>query len=240
MTSNSFKMLKQVRKRYSFSFLAKDNRTEIYSVVDHKEGNQMLTENIQSPATGYTDRSPAIYTQSVENESTFEAIAWWRMEITANLCGWNSKKTVNPNPAPGQPEITIEGATIKGVIKLKMKALQPSITEWGLYSNVTILSEFSTPLQGVTPSFVFRCVAEEYFDEDFIQRYVITDYDAGEIPWEVTLDETNSTGQPKGFLDIPLTSGAELPGSAPGGDGSVPENSVVYVSTFTVTEVILP
>ena len=239
-TSNSFKMLKQVRKRYPFSFLAKENRTETYQVIDHLEGNQMLTENIQSAGTSYTDRFPATYSQSVENESTFQAIAWWRMEITATLCGWNSKKTFNPNPPPGQPNITIVGATIKGVIKLKMKALQPSYSEQGLYSNTIVASQFSTPLHGVTPSFVFRCVAEEYFDEDFIQRYVITEYEAGEIPWEVTLNEENSIGQPKGFLDFPLTSGAELPGGSPGGAGSVPENSVVYVSDFIVTEVILP
>ena len=240
-TSNSFKMLKQVRKRYSFSFLAKENRTETYSVIDHLEGNQLLSSNNQSPATAYTNRTPAIYTQSVENESTFQAIAWWRMEITATLCGWNSKKTFNPNPPPGQPNITIVGATIKGVIKLKMKALQPSYSEQGLYSSVfTPNYVLTAPINGVTPSFVFRCVAEEYFDEDFIQRYTIPEYDAGEIPWEVTLNEENSTGQPKGFLDFPLTSSAELPGGSPGGDGSVPENSVVYVSDFIVTEVILP
>lgn len=242
-TSTSFKMLKQVRKRYPFSFLVEDERVESYRIVDHKPGNQMIYEDNQNPGSGYYIRTPAFYNHYETKTNTFKAIAWWRMEVTAELCQWNSKTTVTEDAETGLPVTTIAGATIKGVIKLGMKALQPNYSEYGLYS--TAYTDIGFPLFwdrfcGVAPSFVYRCKAETYFDEDFIQRYEVLEYDGGEIPWEVTLTEDNATGAPKAFLDFPITSGAELPGEAPGLPGSVPTNSLVFIKDFIVTEVILP
>lgn len=241
--STNFKMLKEVRKRYPYSFLAVQQRNEIYNVVDHKEGNQMLYEDNQNPGYGYYFRTPAFYDHFVNKTNTFQAIAWWRLEINAELCGWNSKKTVSVDPETQQQVTTIAGATIKGYIKLGMKALEPSYSEQGLYSNAfttEYFSQFWDRFTGVAPSFVYRCKVDTYFDEDFVQRYEVLEYDGGEIPWEVTLTEDNSTGQPKAFLDFPITSGAELPGEQPGQPGSVPENSLVFIKDFVVTEVILP
>lgn len=241
--STSFKMLKEVRKRYPFSFLAKQSRLERYEVIDHRDGNQMLYEDVQAPGNSYLRRSPAFYGHSITKENTFEAIAWWRMEVTADLCDWNSKTTVTIDAQTQQQTTTVAGATIKGYVRLAMKALQPSYAEQGLYSNA--FTDFGFPqfwdrFCGIAPSFVFRCVPETYFDQDFIERFYIPEYDAGTIPFEVTLTEENATGQPKAFLDFPITSQAELPGQLPGAPGSVPENSIVYVKDFVVTEVILP
>jgi hypothetical protein len=124
-----------------------------------------------------------------------------------------------------------------------MKELVPSYAEEGLYSNMFTnvgFPQFWDRFCGVAKSFVFRCKADPYFDQDFIQRYEIPEYDAGEIPWEMTLTEDNATGQPKAFLDFPITSEAELPGQQPPPPGTVPDNSVVFIKDFTVTEVILP
>jgi len=242
-TSLSFKMLKDVRKRYPFSFVAKHSRVEQYHIVDHKEGNQLIGEDNQSPGSGYYTRSPAFYYQNVTKENSFKALAWWRMEVDAELCGWNSKKTVATNPETGQQQTTITGIKVRGVIKLSLKQLVPSYAEEGLYSNMfttEYFPQFWDRFCGVAKSFVFRCKAEPYFDQDFIQRYEIPEYDAGEIPWEMTLTEDNATGQPKAFLDFPITSEAELPGQQPPPPGTVPDNSVVFIKDFIVTEVILP
>lgn len=241
--STSFKMLKQVRKRYPFSFLVTDSRVEEYRVVDHKPGNQRVVEDVNSPGNNYTMRSPSFYDEAVTKLNTFQGIAWWRMEVDAELCGWNSKKTVTTDAETQTTQTTIVGATIKGVIKLGMKALQPSYSEQGLYSSMYTQEYFGSfwdRFTGIAPSFVYRCVPEVYFDENFIQRYYIPEYDAGEIPWQVTLDEDNAKGKPIQFLDFPLTSGAELPGQNPGQPGSVPDNSLVFIKDIIVTEVILP
>lgn len=242
-TSTNFKMLKQVRKRYPFSFLTVQERVESYDIVDHKPGNFLISEDVQAPGYGYFKREPAFYDHTETKTNTFQAIAWWRMEVTASLCDWNSKTTVSIDQQTQQQTTTVAGATIKGYVKLAMKALQPSYAEQGLYSN-TITTEyfanFWNRFAGVAPSFVFRCVPEIYFDENFIQRFYIPEYDAGTIPFEVTLTKDNATGQPKAFLDFPITSEAELPGQASGAPGSVPQNSLVFIKDFVVTEVILP
>jgi hypothetical protein len=241
--STSFKMLKEVRKRYPYSFLAVQQRAEVYNVVDHKEGNQMLYEDNQNPGYGYYFRTPAFYDHFVNKTNTFQAIAWWRLELNAELCGWNSKKTVSTDPETQQQVTVIAGATIKGYIKLGMKALEPSQSEQGLYSNAyttEYFSQFWDRFTGIARSFVYRCKVETYFDEYFVQRYEVLEYDGGEIPWEVTLTEDNCKGQPTAFLDFPITSGAELPGEQPGQPGSVPENSLVFIKDFVITEVILP
>lgn len=241
--STSFKMLKEVRKRYPYSFLAVQDRNEVYSVVDHREGNQMLYEDNQNPGSGYYIRTPAFYDHFVNKTNTFQAIAWWRLELNAELCGWNSKKTVSVDAETQQQTTTIAGATIKGYIKLGMKALEPSGSEQGLYSNAftsEYFPQFWDRFTGIAPSFVYRCKVDTYFDEDFVQRYEVLEYDGGEIPWEVTLTEDNCKGQPTAFLDFPITSGAELPGEQPGQPGSVPENSLVFIKDFVITEVILP
>ncbi len=241
--STSFKMLKEVRKRYPYSFLAVQDRVEFYSVVDHKEGNQLLYEDNQNPGSGYYFRTPAFYDHYVTKTNTFKAIAWWRLELNAELCGWNSKKTVSTDPETQQQVTTIAGATIKGYIKLGMKALEPSQSEQGLYSNAyttEYFAQFWDRFTGIARSFVYRCKVDTYFDENFVQRYEVLEYDGGEIPWEVTLTEDNCKGQPTAFLDFPITSGAELPGEQPGQPGSVPENSLVFIKDFVITEVILP
>jgi hypothetical protein len=241
--STSFKMLKEVRKRYPFSFAVNHTRTEVYSVVDHKEGNQMLYEDSEAPGNSYLRREPAFYSKNVETSNSFKAIAWWRMEVNAELCGWNSKKTVSVDAETQQQTTTIAGATIKGHIKLGIKILQPSYSEQGLYSQLYTLSygqNFWDRFCGIAPSFVYRCKVETYFDEDFIQRYEVLEYDGGTIPWQVTLDEDNAKGMPIKFLDFPITSEAELPGENPPPPGTVPENSLVFIKDFVVTEVILP
>lgn len=242
--STSFKMLKEVRKRYPFSFVATESRVERYEVVDHKEGNQMLYEDIEAPGNNYLRRSPAFYNHNITKENSFKAIAWWRLEVSAELCGWNSKKTVSVDAETQQQTTTIAGATVKGYIKLGLKQLQPSYAEQGLYSLAyTTLGfpSFWDRFCGIAPSFVYRCKVETYFDEDFIQRYEVLEYDGGEIPWEVTLTEDNCKGKPIRFLDFPITSEAELPGQSPPGTGdTVPDNTLVFIKDFVVTEVILP
>jgi hypothetical protein len=165
------------------------------------------------------------------------------MEVDAKLCGWNSKKTVGVDPETNQEKIIIKGATIKGVIKLGLKQLVPSYAPEGLYSVASTEQFFATGWDrfcGVSKSFVFRCKAEPYFDEDFIQRYEIIELDGGEIPWQVTLDEKNSKGEPIKFLDFPITSMAELPDQPSPGEGTVPDNTMVFIKDFIVTEVIMP
>ena len=241
--STAFKMVKRIRKRYPFSFLAKQVRSEFINVVDHTEGNQVVYE--QGGGSGYLARAPMCYTGYLpQNENTFKAIAWWRLEINAELCGWNSRKEVSTDPVTGQTNTVITGITIKGYIKLSMKAIEPSFSRQALYSNIYHAQTYfddTVDLTGVTPSFVFRCKREmDGINEYYQPTYYIPEYDAGTIPFEVTLDETNAKGEPVKFLDFPLTSGSELPGQAPGEEGSVPENSLVFIKDFVVTEVILP
>jgi len=242
--STSFKMLKEVRKRYPFSFVAKESREESYQVIDHKEGNQMLYEDIEAPGNNYLRRSPAFYNHSITNENSFKAIAWWRLEVNAELCGWNSKKTVSVDAETQQQTITIAGAIVKGYVRLGIKQLQPSYSEQGLYSlayTTSYLPSFWDRFTGIAPSFVYRCKVDTYFDADFIQRYEVLEYDGGTIPWQVTLTEDNAKGKPIKFLDFPITSEAELPGQSPPGTGdTVPDNTLVFIKDFVVTEVILP
>lgn len=242
-TSTNFKMTKEVRKRYPFSFKAIHTRTEAYHIVDHNEGNQTIGEDNQNPESSYYVRSPAFYYENVSKTNTFEALSWWRMEVNAELCGWNSKKTVSVDPETQATQTIITGATIKGVIKLGLRQLVPSYAPEGLYSytlpNIN-LPPFWNRFCGVAPSFVFRCKAEPYFDADFIQRYEIVEYDGGEIPWQVTLDEDNAKGNPIKFLDFPITSETELPGQITPAPGTVPDNTMVFIKDFVVTEVILP
>jgi hypothetical protein len=241
--STNFKMTKEVRKRYPFSFVAKESREEDFRVVDHRPGNQMLREDNEAAGTGYFRREPAFYGHSLTKDNSFKALAWWRMEIDSELCGWNSKKIVGFDPETQQETTTVVGATIKGYIKLGIKILQPSYSEQGLYSQLYTVSygqNFWDRWTGISRSFVYRCKVEPYFDENFIQRYEILEYDGGEIPWEVTLDEDNSKGKPIKFLDFPITSQAELPGQNPPPPGTVPDNTLVFIKDFVVTEVILP
>jgi hypothetical protein len=248
--STAFKMTKEIRKRYPYSFLAKQTRTESLRVYDHTPGNQICFGQWEYEGGDYTNptqffgfaAAPASYTSELFNkQSSFEAQAWWRMEVTADLCEWNSKKTPGIDPVTGLPKVNIAGATIKGVIKLGIKRLFPSVSAYGLYSKQGANSfDESKNFVGVTPSFVFKCQAELYFDEYFNYKYQVLEYDGGEIPWQVTLDEDNAKGEPIKFLDFPITSEAELPGQQPGDPGSVPENSLVFIKDFIVTEVILP
>lgn len=240
--STSFKMLKEVRKRYPFSFRAEQTRVEDYRVVDHTPGNQRIISNVDPNIGSYLTREPAFYNATHSNDNAFQGIAWWRMEVNAELCGWNSKKVLGIDPISGQPKTTVQGIKIKGVIKLAMKRLQPGNSPQGLYSNMftPYFGSFWDRFTGISPSFVFRCVATPYFDEDFIQRYTVDEYDAGEIPWEVTLDEDNAKGQPEQFLDFPITAAVEFPDQPSPDPGSLNINSLVFIKDFIVTEVILP
>jgi hypothetical protein len=242
--STNFKMIKEVRKRYPFSFVAAGPRTESYTATDHTEGNQIIRYfSVPDSGIDYFTQEPAIYRFNVTKDNRFKALAWWRMEIDAELCGWNSKKITGFDPETQQERTTIVGAKIKGHIKLGLKVLELSTAEQGLYSYAfTSIGGpgFFDSFSGIAPSFVYRCKVEPYFDENFIQRYTYVEYDGGEIPWEVTLDEENSKGKPIAFLDFPITSEAELPGQETPPPGTVPDNSLVYIKDFVVTEVILP
>ena len=240
--ATAFKMVKRIRKRYPFSFLAKETRYESIRALDHTEGNQVVGE---TGGGGYLYRDAMVYTGFLpQTDNSFEAIAWWRLEINAKLCGWNSIKEIITDPITGQPKIVIKGIKIKGYISLGMKALDASTSQQGNYSAIyhaTTVFDNTVDLSGVTTSFVYRCEREIIgYDEYYQPIYEITEYDAGTIPFEVTLTEDNAKDKAVGFLDFPLTSGAELPGHPPGGDGSVPENSIVFIKDFVVTEVILP
>lgn len=248
--ATAFKMTKEIRRRYPFSFVATETRTENVSAIDHTPGNQRgyvtgyFTESGAFYQSGFGTFPAQYYGELLHKENRFKAIAWWRMEVNAELCGWNSKKTVGTSQT-GQPVTTIAGATIKGIIKLGIKVLQPSTAGYRFYSTQTLnpsgASRYYNSFGGITPSFVFRCKTELYFDEFFIPRYEVLEYDGGDIPWQVTLDKDNSKGEPKAFLDFPITSEAELPGQSPPGTGdTVPENSLVFIKDFVVTEVILP
>lgn len=240
--STAFKMTKEIRKRYPFSFRAKQSRTETIRVYDHSSNQIAYPYYTASDVYLGFQSIPATYQADFANtESSFEAQAWWRMEVDAELCGWNSKKVMSVDAVTGLPKTTIVGATIKGVIKLGIKRLFPAQSAYGLYSQQgQSIFDGAKRFQGVTPSFVFRCVTETYTVGDFDFRYRVKEYDGGEIPWEVTLDEDNAKGKPIKFLDFPITSNAELPGQSPPGENSVPENSLVFIKDFIVTEVILP
>lgn len=248
--STAFKMTKEIRKRYPFSFVAKQTRIESVRVYDHTPGNQICFGQWEYEGGDYTiptqffgfAAAPASYTADLFNtQSSFEAQAWWRMEVNAELCDWNSKRVIGTDPQTGLPKTTIIGAKIKGVIKLGIKRLFPSVSAYGLYSKQGTNSfDESKNFVGVTPSFVFRCQAQLYFDEYFNYKYEVLEYDGGEIPWEVTLDEDNAKGEPIKFLDFQITSQAELPGQSPPDPGTVPDNSLVFIKDFIVTEVILP
>ena len=240
--STAFKMTKEIRKRYPFSFVAKQTRTESIRVYDHSTNQVAYPLYTQSGFFMGYQSYPATYQADFANtESSFEAVAWWRMEVEAKLCGWNSKKTISTDPQTGLPKSTITGATIKGVIKLGIKRIFPSQSAYGLYSKQTEnIFDGGKRFDGVTPSFVFRCATEAYFDEYFNYRYRVLEYDGGEIPWEVTLDEDNAKGSPIKFLDFKITSEAELPGQQPPAPGTVPDNSIVFIKDFIVTEVIIP
>lgn len=233
--SENLKFIKDIRKRYTFSFRAQDTRGETYSVTDHTVGNVLYFYDNENAGGGYLGRKYAFYEETVEKENSFEAVAWWRMEVNAELCRWNSKKTKGVDKETGQEKEILSGATIKGVIKLKAKKLVPSQSLGpGFYSGMpyTLTSYYRYyPFYGIAPSFIYRCEAEQYFDEDFVPRYVIPDYDAGEIPWEVTLDKDNAKGKPIKFLDFAIPLDVELPGGG---------NPMVYISDFIVQEVILP
>lgn len=239
--STAFKMVKRIRTRYPFSFYAKQERSEYVRAVDHTEGQQYLTEI--SP--GYLARYPMTYYGYLpQTQNSFKAIAWWRLEINGSLCDWNSKTVVSTDPETGQTNTVVTGITIKGYVRLSMKALEPSASKQNYYSNMYHAQTYfddTVDLTGVTPSFIFRCKRElDGVNEYYQPIYTIPEYDAGTIPFEVTLDKTNAKGEPVKFLDFAITSGAELPGQAPGEAGSVPENSLVFIKDFVVTEVILP
>lgn len=244
--STAFKMTKEIRKRYPFSFVAKHTRIETVKAVDHTPGNQVGGQGTifigeAGTPVDYYYTEPALYTaQMVYStfENTFQAQAWWRMEVDAELCGWNSKKTVGEDPETGLPVVSIVGAKIKGVIKLGLKKLTPSSAQYGLYSTQSLNPGSSANLynafSGITPSFVFRCKVARGAD------YEVLEFDGGEIPWEVTLDEDNAKGHPVKFLDFPITSEVETPEDPSPTPGTVPDNTLVYIKDFIVTEVILP
>jgi hypothetical protein len=245
--STAFKMTKEIRKRYPFSFVAKAIRIETVKAVDHTPGNQVggistqfIGEAGDPVSFFYTE--PAVYTAQLISstfQNIFQAQAWWRMEVDAELCGWNSKKTVSEDAETGLPVVSIVGAKIKGVIKLGLKKLTPSSAQYGLYSTQalnpgTSTNSYYNAFSGITPSFVFRCRVARGAD------YEVLEFDGGEIPWEVTLDEDNAKGHPIKFLDFPITSEVETPEDPSPTPGTVPDNTLVYIKDFIVTEVILP
>lgn len=243
--STSFKMTKEIRKRYPFSFVAKQSRVENVKAVDHTPGNQIGgigTTYIGEAGTpvSFFYTKPAVYEGQLRmTENTFQAQAWWRMEVNAELCGWNSKTIVEQNPDTGLPVVSIVGAKIKGIIKLGLKKLTPSSAQYGLYSTQSLqpFSEgqlYYNSFNGITPSFVFRCRVARGAD------YEVLEFDGGEIPWEVTLDEDNAKGHPVKFLDFPITSEVETPEDPSPTPGTVPDNTLVFIKDFIVTEVILP
>ena len=245
--ASALKMTKEIRKRYPFSFLASQERTETIEAFDHNTANRRYYEDNEAAGTAYINSTPQLYSAPMlQTQNTFQAISWWRMEVTADLCNWNSITTYNPE-ATTQKQFA--GATIKGIIKLGMKALEPAPSQiiddnsrlYGTWqpNNYAAYFFFIRATFG-TPSFIYRCKTETYGGVNFETLTRVIEYDGGEIPWEVTLDKDNAKGIPKAFLDFPITSGAELPGGQPGAEGSVPENSLVYIKDFVVTEVIYP
>lgn len=239
--ATAFKMTKEIRKRYPFSFVAKQTRVETLKAIDHTPGNQIggvYTTFIgeAGDVVNYFANTPAEYTATmIQRDNIFQAQAWWRMEVDAKLCGWNSKKTVGEDPETGLPVVSIVGATIKGKIKLGLKKLEPSAAQYGLYSTQSLTyGQLYNPFGGITPSFVFRCKVARGAD------YEVLEFDGGEIPWEVTLDEDNAKGHPIKFLDFPITSEVETPEDPSPTPGTVPDNTLVYIKDFIVTEVILP
>jgi hypothetical protein len=241
--STNFKMIKEIRKRYPFSFRTVENKLFEYRVTDHTPGNQMVY-NVEIPDQGsYLQRSPAFYTGNINRDIVFNAKAHWRFEIEAELAEWNSKRIEGTDPLTGLPNVVTLGATIKGTVRLGLKRLVPGNANEGIYSLIYTQVGFSSlwdNFNGVTPSYVYRCEAETYFDENFIQRFYVVEWDAGTIPWQVTLDKDNAKGSPISFLDLPIDAQVELPGQSAGEPGTIPDNCILYVKDIIVTEVILP
>lgn len=230
--SLSFKMLKQVRPRYSFSFSVEDTRPQVISSFDHTPGNQMLSEDIEA-APYYTKREPAVYSNILNFNNMFNCKAWWRMEVTADLCGWNSKNVLEQ--VNNVPTIKQMGIKIKGIIKIKAKQLKPGYNDERLYSKIMSpnLYEITVGSMGLTESYVYRCVTEPGLDG---AAPTVIEYDAGEIPWEVTLTKDNAKDKPIKFLDFEIQNNAELPNYE--GDNVV--GQMTYISDIIVSEVILP
>lgn len=259
VASQNFKTFKKIRKRYAYSFRASYEEQPRISVIDHynwdSSGNQIWSvvyddfgETEGGNIIGYFTR-PVIYEmphgrfpqgqQAFGNQKNFfNCTAFWALEVTAKLEEWNSKKVTNQQTG----KTSIVGAKIRGYIKLATMLLekQGSSASGSAY----YYSFFNTPKYGyfyytpdtsfISPSVVFRCKRRTIgFDDQGRQIWDEYRFDAGEIPWEVTLTEANAKGKPIKVKDIRIA-----PYGVSGWRGE--DNTLCYIHDFVVTQVIPP
>lgn len=253
--SENFKTLKYIRKRYPYSFRARYQRQMEVDVIDHYDwdgnGNTFIyTDYYDSGNLSRLVRTPARYSSNAiftgDNigqgyrfgnlDNSFACDAYWRLEVTAELADWNSKKTLTTDPLTGQPKTVTTGLKVKGYIRLGSMQLEHSNSSQGLYSSGGYFGYFyggyGINTSFISPSVVFRTKRRTYgFDDNGRQLWESVRYDAGTIEWEVTLTEANAKGKPIKVKDIKLS---------PNGLESWEDNSLVYISDFVVTSVEMP
>jgi hypothetical protein len=159
------------------------------------------------------------------------------MEITAELADWNSKTEYTADQYTGAVKKKVTGVKIKGYIQLGKMILERSSAKAGLYSLLGEgVGDYSYTPYGanfISPSVVFRTKRRTIgFDEQGRQLWDSLRLDAGQIEWEVELSEANAKNKPVSFKDVKLVDG--------GVDGRWEPNTIIYISDFVVTDVIMP
>lgn len=210
-TAENLEFTEDIRKLYPFSYaVAANNDSAVYSWP------YFLV---------YDNKSPELWGTAYEvpwfnNVNLFKAYATWTLEVTADNCCWCS------------------GYTIKGKVKFK-KYLFDTVTEgavgraepWAILNpGRPGFTSIGTVGATIWPGMRFR-VQQDGEGND------LPPTDAGELDWEVTINETTATGSPYKFLNFFCFETTMVDGSPV---VTPPIDDLVYVSDFYITEITPP
>lgn len=173
----------------------------------------------------YDNKSPELWgtsypVQWFNDQNIFKAYATWALELTAENCCWARGYTIR-----GKVRFK------KYIFNLEQEGAVGISTPWAILNptrpgNTAIGTVNST----IWPGMRFRV-------ERDIEGNDLPPEDAGELDWEVTIDETTATGQPFKFGTFFCAQTLMVDGEPV---ITLPMDELVYVSDLVVTEIIPP
>ena len=259
VASENYKVTKDIRKRYCYSFRLKGAFAPALKVFDHLnantggnvlgewrqnvDGGQVSNYKYAEGASYYLNAGKAVELGYLagsfdrSDDTYYNCDAVWAMEVNCKVEDWNFKDEETTDQYTGQKKTVKKGATISGYISLAQVEMSLSVAQQGLYSSATAdYDTFSGINSWISPSVVFRAKRRQIdVDEQGTPIYEVVRMSAGQIEWSITLTEQHAKGKPVKFKDIYL-----VPPEAEAGLPNTGNGTMLYITDFVVTSVTPP
>lgn len=203
----------EIRKLYAFSFgVAATNDSTYYT------GSNLFSIHDNEPSTLFGE---IYYAPFFNNSNVFKAYATWALEITAEDCCW------------------LRGYKLRGKVRFKQYAFD--LTSEGAIGtavpwvfNPTDFPGGATSLGNIN-STIWQGMRFRLQQDG--EGNLLPPTEAGELDWEVTIDETTATGAPFQFGSFFVAETTMVDGEPV---VNLPLDALVYVSDFEITEIVPP